>query len=128
VATSDWYRAHAIRNITADPAAFVIRAFRKLWAAFGPLPTPRHGLRGSLAYAGTWVPFFGLALAGMWQRRRMWREDLLLHAHTITFCGITALFWAQTSHRSYLDPYLAVFAAVALLALMPKRLQMSRNS
>jgi hypothetical protein len=64
----------------------------------------------------------------MWQRRRKWRDDLLLHAHTITFCATTALFWAQTSHRSYLDPYLAVFAALALLALMPKRLQMSLNS
>ncbi len=127
-ATSGWFRDHAICNIAADPAAFVRGAFRKLWAAFGPLPTPRHGLRGSMAYAAGWVPFFALALAGMWHRRRVWREDLLLHAHTVTFCATTALFWAQTSHRSYLDPYLAVFAAVALIALTPKRMQNSRDS
>ncbi len=128
VATSDWYRAHAIRNIAADPVAFVFGGFRKLWAAFGPLPTPRHGLRGSIAYAAGWVLFFALALAGTWQRRHVWRDDLLLHAHMLTFCAITALFWAQTSHRSYLDPYLAVFAAVALLALMPLRLEKTLDS
>lgn len=85
-------------------------------------------MKGSAAYAAGWVPFFALALAGMWLRRRLWRDDLLLHAHTLTFCATTALFWAQTSHRSYLDPYLAVFAGIALVALMPKRLQNAFNS
>lgn len=121
VAQSDWFQAHALRNIAADPVGFTTGAMRKLWAAFGPFPTPRHGLIGNLGYAAFWVPLFGLALAGMAIRRKLWRDDLLLHAHTLTFCLMTALFWAQTSHRSYLDPYLAAFAGAALITILPLR-------
>ncbi len=120
-AVSDWYRDQAIRAIMENPGRFAIGALRKIWAAFGPLPTPRHGLLADLAYAVCWVPFFALALAGLWLQRKQWRDDLLLHAHLITFAATTALFWAQTSHRSYLDPYLAVFAAITLAALFPQR-------
>ena len=121
VAQSEWFRAKALRNIAADPLGFLSGAMQKLWAAFGPLPAPRHGMIGNLGYAVFWVPLFGLALVGMVQRRRRWRDDLLLHAHTATFCVMTALFWAQTSHRSYLDAFLAAFASVAVVAMIPQR-------
>lgn len=117
-----WLRDKAIAAIAADPIAFVSSALRKLWAAFGAMPTPRHGVIGDLGYAVGWTPFALAALAGMWLRRRLWRDDLMLHAHLLTFCATTALFWAQTSHRSYLDPYLAVFAACALMAIAPQSL------
>ena len=47
----------------------------------------------------------------LWHRRRQWREDAPIYAHLATFAAITAVLWAQTSHRSYLDVYLIVFAA-----------------
>ena len=118
-----WFRGKAIKAIAANPTAFVSGACRKLWAAFGPMPTPRHGLIGDLGYAVIWTPFVLAALAGMVLRRRLWRDDLMLHAHLLTFCATTTLFWAQTSHRSYLDPYLAVFAACALMAIAPQSLR-----
>jgi hypothetical protein len=122
-AASDWFRARALKAIAADPAAFVSRAAGKLWAAFGPLPSPRHGTLANLAYAAGWAPFFSFALAGMWLRRRRWREDGLLYLHFATFSAVTAAFWAHTAHRSYLDPYLAIFAAIALAAMLPARIR-----
>jgi len=32
----------------------------------------------------------------------------------LTFTAVTAVFWAHTSHRSYLDVYWIVFAAYVL--------------
>ncbi len=128
VALDGWYRSRALAYIAADPGAFVNRAVQKLWAAFGPLPSPRHGTIANLGYAAGWVPFFGLALAGMWRRRRQWAGDILLYLHFATFAAATALFWAHTAHRSYLDPYLAVFAAMALAALLPARAKAALDS
>ncbi len=117
---SDWYRDRAIETIFSDPLAFARGGVIKLWAAFGPLPSPRHGTVANLGYAAGWVSFFGLALTGMWLRRRRWRDDLLLYAHFATFAGVSVLIWAHTAHRSYLDFVIAVFAGVALAALMPQ--------
>ena len=114
-----WYRDKGIAEITGSPAAFAAGALRKLWAAFGPWPVPRHSLPADLAYMATWLPFLALGLAGMALRRREWRADGLLWWHFATFALTTALFWAQTAHRSYLDPFIAVFGGVALARLVP---------
>jgi hypothetical protein len=42
-------------------------------------------------------------------RRR--REVILIEMLFLAFIGVTAVFWAHTSHRSYLDVYWIVFAA-----------------
>lgn len=115
-----WYRARALVAMQENPGQVVAGAVRKLWAAFGPWPVPRHGLATNLAYAAGWVPFLTFAVAGAIRRRRHWREDALLWWHFASFAGLTAVFWAQTSHRSYLDPYVAVFAGIALAALLPR--------
>jgi 4-amino-4-deoxy-L-arabinose transferase-like glycosyltransferase len=120
-ALDDWYRARALRFIAADPAGFLVAAARKNAAAFGPFPSPRKGGMADWLYAAGWVPFLGLALAGLWLRRRQWRVDWPLTVHFASFIAATGLFWAHTAHRSYLDPYVAVFAAVALAALAPAR-------
>lgn len=122
-----WYRDRGIEAIHADPGAFLIGAARKEWAAFGPWPVPRHGLKSDLAYALAWVPFLLLGLAGLILRRHAWREDLPLWAHFPTFMLTTALFWAQTAHRSYLDPVIAVYGGIALAALIPALRQRLRS-
>lgn len=113
-AQSDWYLERGLEWIAAHPGQFLRGALHKLWAAFRPLPSPQHGLIGNLGYAAAWCPLLLLGLAGLWQERRNWRRDLPIHAHLLTFAGITAVLWAHTSHRSYLDVYLMVFAAGAL--------------
>ena len=108
---SDWFLARGVEWIAHHPGAALEGALRKLAAAFGPLPVPRHGQLGDAVHALSFFPVLLLALAMAWSRRRHWREDAPLHAHLVLFAAITAVLWAQTSHRSYLDIYLIVFAA-----------------
>ena len=110
-AESDWFLHRGVGWIARHPGSALEGALRKLAAAFGPLPVPRHGLLGDAVHALSFFPILLLALAMLWQRRRHWREDAPVHAHLVLFAGITAVLWAQTSHRSYLDIYLIVFAA-----------------
>ena len=110
-AESDWYLARGLAWIAHHPGEALEGAARKLAAAFGPMPVPRKGLPGDAVHALSFFPILLLALAMLWQRRRQWRQDAPFHAHLVLFAGITAVLWAQTSHRSYLDIYLIVFAA-----------------
>ncbi len=110
-AESDWYLHRGVEWIAQHPGAAIEGAIRKLAAAFGPMPVPRKGLLGDAVHALSFFPILLLALAMLWQRRRLWRDDAPVHAHLVLFAGITAVLWAQTSHRSYLDIYLIVFAA-----------------
>jgi hypothetical protein len=112
-----WYLERGIEEITAHPAAYAVAGLRKIWLAFGPWPVPRHSLKSDLAYMASWLPFALLGLTGMALRRRHWREDAPLWWHFPTFMAMTALFWAQTSHRSYLDPVIAVYVGVAVAGL-----------
>ena len=113
-AQSDWFLKRGREWIAHHPGAAIRGALRKLIAAFGPLPVPRHGQLGDAVHALSFFPMLLLALAMLWQRRGRWREDALVYGHLATFAVITAVLWAQTSHRSYLDVYLIVFAAGAL--------------
>jgi len=57
----------------------------------------------------SYVPVAGLGLVGMFLARR--REAVLIGMLFLSFVCVTAVFWAHTSHRSYLDVYWMVFAA-----------------
>ena len=83
------------------------------------LPSPRRGLAANVIYALSYGPVMLLGLWGMARRRAAWREDLPIYLLFATFMMITALFWAHTSHRVYLDVYWIVFAAGALAEKLP---------
>lgn len=114
VAVSRWYRERGMAAILADPSMFLAGALRKLGAAFGPLPSPRKGLPATLAYVASWVPVLLLGLVGLWQSRNNWRRDLIFYAHIASFAVISGVLWGHTSHRSYLDIYLMIFASSTL--------------
>jgi hypothetical protein len=46
--------------------------------------------------------------------RHRWRELGPIYLQFLCFAAVTAVFWAHTSHRVYLDVYLIVFAAYTL--------------
>jgi hypothetical protein len=62
-----------------------------------------------------------LGLWGMWLHRSHWREDSLIYALFGIFALVTAVFWAHTSHRVYLDVYWIVFGAGAVASWMTPR-------
>lgn len=119
-AASRWFAARGIEWIKSHPGEFAWNFVRKNWAAFGPWPSPRHGMLADLAYAATWLPLLLAGLAGFWLERRNWRRDLVITAQFACFVVISGVLWAQTSHRAPLDVLLMVFAARALVPLAAK--------
>ncbi len=120
VARSDWYLQRGTAAILADPLAFAAGAGRKLWAAFGPLPSPRRDWLTDGVYAASWLPVLLLGLAGLWSERRAWRRDMPVYLQFACFIGITAVLWAHTSHRAYLDPLLIAYGAGPVARALPR--------
>jgi hypothetical protein len=112
--TSRWFFHKALAYIESHPRQTVIDGLRKNAAGFSWLPSPRHGWASNLVYAMSYGPVMLVGLWGMWRRRSCWREDSLVYALFAAFVMVTAVFWAHTSHRVYLDVYWIVFAAGAL--------------
>jgi hypothetical protein len=68
------------------------------------------------AYSITYVPVAILGVIGLFLARRR-PEVILIGMLFVAFICVTAVFWAHTSHRSYLDVYLIVFAASVVESL-----------
>jgi len=116
-AADRWFLRKGVDYIVEHPATAVIGAFRKLWAAFGWLPSPRKGTFGDIIIAASYGPIMILGLMGMWMMRGHWREDFSIYALFISFAALTAFFFGHTSHRVYLDVYWIVFASGAIVQL-----------
>jgi 4-amino-4-deoxy-L-arabinose transferase-like glycosyltransferase len=112
----DWFRARAWAYIRSHPGATAWGACRKLGAAFWWQLNPVKGRMEQLIYGVSYVPVMLLAGVGLWLlgRRKNWPALLLCVAHVLAFSVVTAVFWAHTSHRSYLDVYFIILAAGAL--------------
>jgi hypothetical protein len=112
--TNQWFIHKAFEYMWAHPTQTMIDGFRKIAAAFYWLPSPRRGRIADLVYALSYGPLMLAGLWGMWRRHTCWREDSLVYVLFATFIVVTAVFWAHTSHRAYLDVYWIVFASGAL--------------
>jgi hypothetical protein len=111
-----WYQQKAWDYIREDPWRTIGNSFRKIVAAFGWLPSPRHGFWPNLVYALSYGPMMVLGLWGMWVSRRQWREHSIFYMQFIAFVAVTMVYFGHTSYRSYLDVYWIVFAAVAVVS------------
>jgi len=118
-ATGDWFQRRGVAYILEHPGRFVMGAVRKNLAAFGVLPSPRHGWKADLVQGGSYGAMLLLGLIGVWRTRARWREFLPIYANFVLFAGITGVLWGHSSHRAFLDVYLIVFAANVLVAWWP---------
>jgi hypothetical protein len=116
---SRWFLQKALVYIRSHPWLTLINGVRKVAAGFYWLPSPRHGLIADLAHALSYGPIMLLGLWGMVLHRAHARQDSLIYALFATFILVSAVFWAHTSHRVYLDVYWIVFASGALASLEP---------
>ncbi len=114
---SRWYQQKAMAYIRSHPWLTFTNGLRKIEAGFSLLPSPRHSFMENLLYALSYGPVMVLGLWGMWLHRSHWREDSLIYALFGTFILLTAVFWAHTRHRVYLDVYWIVFGAGALVSV-----------
>jgi hypothetical protein len=96
-----------------NPSLVLKGMFRKLDAAFSWRLNPFREPLAQAAYSIAYVPVAILGLVGMFLAYRR-PEVILIGMMFIVFICVTAVFWAHTSHRSYLDVYLIVFAASAV--------------
>jgi len=83
---------------------------RKVEAAFSSRLNPWREPWAQAAYAAGYVPVAVLGMAGMILAARRPATPLIAMLF-VAFIAVTAVFWAHTSHRVYLDVYLIVFAA-----------------
>lgn len=122
-ASDRWYLHKGLAYIRSHARQTIIDGFHKIEVGFGWLPAPRRGLAMDLVHAFSYGPVMLLGLWGMVRHRAHWREDSMIYLLFATFMLVTAIFWAQTSHRSYLDVYWIVFGAGALAetALAPRK-------
>jgi 4-amino-4-deoxy-L-arabinose transferase-like glycosyltransferase len=123
VLTSRWFFHKGLQFVRAHPWQTVIDGVRKNLAAFSWLPAPRRGRLIDGAIFFSFGPVMLLGLWGMFRHRAHWREDSLIYLLFATFMLITAVFWAQTSHRVHLDVYWIAFgsAACAETGLLSRR-------
>ena len=113
IAQSHWFTDRALSFIRAQPVLALQGAFLKLEAAFSWKLNPHRGFLAEATYAAGYVPISILGVLGMFLARRR-REVLFIGMMFLAFMCVTAVFFANTSQRTYLDIYLIVFAAFVL--------------
>lgn len=110
-----FYRRLAIDYIAANPASAMIGGLRKLWVSASGQLTPARDTVSTAAYHVLFATVHVLAVAGAWRARHYGgRGHAVIALLFAAFAVTTAVFWAHTSHKSYLDPFLFIYAAAAL--------------
>ena len=109
-----WYWNKGMSFILAHPALTLARGLRKIRIAFSPRFSPAQGATFEAVYFLSYFPLLVLALAGVWRTRARWRELGYIFVLIATFALGSAVLWAHTSHRMYIEPYLMIFAAAAI--------------
>ena len=111
-----WYWNKGMEFILANPGLTLRRDLRKIWIAFSPRFSPAKGGAFQAVYFVSYFPLLVLSIAGIWRTRTRWRELGYIFALIVTFAAGSAVLWAHTSHRMYVEPYLMILAAAAVTA------------
>jgi 4-amino-4-deoxy-L-arabinose transferase-like glycosyltransferase len=120
VARDRLLRMWAVDYMAAHPGMTLANGARKLWVSASAELSPARGALLQWGYALVFVPIHLLAAWALWRQRRAWRVHALFGAVLASFAVTTALFWAHTSHKSYLDAFLFVYAAAVISRRSPE--------
>jgi hypothetical protein len=107
---SNWFMARGLAYARAHPAAIAVGVARKELAGFSVVLNPQRDRVTEALYTLSYTPILLLGLVGMAIARPDWRQHSLIWLQFLGFIVVTAVFWAHTSHRVYLDVYLMIFA------------------
>ena len=118
IQTSRWFQEKGLGFIREHPALTLQAFLRKLIAGFSWKLNPLREPLAQWSYAAFYIPVSILGAVGIFLALGR-RETLLIVMAFVSFIGVTGVFWAHTSHRSYLDVYLTIFAASLLDSLVP---------
>ena len=120
---SQYFERLGLEYIAADPLRAVSAGSVKLTTAFSWQMSPRAGGIKQLVYFASYFPVLLLGVLGFLLSWRRWREFLPIYLLFGSFMAGTAIFWAHTSHRSYLDVYLMIFAAFTAVTVLDRLLR-----
>ena len=121
VAQSRWFRTLAFDYIRGHKLQTLKRGVFKAGFNFLGILSPLHSPFENTVYFLSYWLLTLLALASLPQ---VWRTSYfqIFVALTISQALASFAFWSHTSHRSFLDPLLAVLAGIGLASFARKRL------
>jgi hypothetical protein len=79
-----------------------------------------HPAPQDILYSIYWVPMLLLFFSGLAASYRYWRQLLPLYVVLVANALVISLTFADTRYRLDVDPYIAIFAAYGLMALLDK--------
>jgi 4-amino-4-deoxy-L-arabinose transferase-like glycosyltransferase len=106
-----WFFRKGVEFIASRPVTAARNGARKVLAAFSWIPSPRGSGWRTAAHALSYGPVMVLGISGMIRSRHAWRTHGLVYMLFLSFGAVTAVFYAHTSHRVFLDVYWIVYAA-----------------
>jgi 4-amino-4-deoxy-L-arabinose transferase-like glycosyltransferase len=115
-----WYYRQAADYVRAHPLRAALEGCYKAAVNFLGILSPSQGRAKNWVYAVSYWLLTLLALRGL-PRLRGTPFFTAFLAVVLAQVAVSFVFWAHTSHRTYLDSLLAVAAGVGLVALLPSR-------
>lgn len=109
----------AMDYMASRPAETARKAAIKVLVSFAGWLSPAREWPVQLAYLAVFGPLNVLALIGLWRARHAGPAHALLVLLFAAFVITTAVFWAHTSHRSFLHVFKFVYAASVVMPLLP---------
>jgi 4-amino-4-deoxy-L-arabinose transferase-like glycosyltransferase len=100
--------------IVAHPVLFVGRAALKVAVPLAAYLSPARRPLVEAAFALAYLPIHVLAVLGAWRARSRWASHVLPYTILLAFLITTGVFWAHTSHATFLDPLWFAYAAAAV--------------
>jgi hypothetical protein len=108
------YRQWAIAYARSHPLDVAWGGIRKLWVVVSAQLSPERGALVQWGYRLTFLALHVLAMVGAVKARG--RGHVLAALMVAAFAVTTAVFWAHTSHKSYLDALTFIYAAAGVRA------------
>jgi 4-amino-4-deoxy-L-arabinose transferase-like glycosyltransferase len=127
-AQSDWFLHRGLAYVEENPSAALTGAVRKVATGFSWVFSPRREPLVQMTYFLSYAPISILGVLGMVLARRAWRVHSLIYLQFLAFIAVSAIFWAHTGHRAYLDVYLIVFSVFAAERLLGFTMPLSRQA
>jgi hypothetical protein len=121
VALDRLYARLALEYVASRPAAMAAAAAQKVLVSFSGWLSPARDWPIQIGYLVLFAPLNVLALIGLWRARRAGPGHVLILLLFVSFAATTAIFWAHTSHRSFLHVFKIVYAASVVVPLLAGR-------
>ena len=114
VEQSDYFWEKGRDFVLGDPRLAIKQSFEKIWVGFSWNLSPHADGMKQIGYFLSYFPILVLGIFGVILSLGRRKDMIIIYLLFINFMIGTALFWAHTSHRMFLEIYLMIFAASAI--------------